>query len=47
MENEENPFNRITLDCNQFNYFICSLRETLEINPYKDFIDFVVHIKLK
>ena len=47
MENEENPFNRIALDCNQFNYFICSLRETLEINPYKDFIDFVVHIKLK
>ena len=46
MENEENPFNRITLECSQFNYFICSVRETLEINPYKDFIDFAVHIKL-
>ena len=47
LENEDNPFNKINLDCSQFNYFICSIKETLEINPYKDFIDFAVHIKLQ
>ena len=46
IENEKNPFNKIKLDCSQYNYFICSTDETTDISSFKDFIDFVVYVKL-
>ena len=46
LKNENNPFNKIKLDCSAYNYFICSIEESLEINPYDDFIEFVVYVKL-
>ena len=42
----ENPFNKIKLDCSQYNYFICSIEETLENEPYEYFIEFVIYVKL-
>jgi len=46
LNNKDNPFNKIKLDCSQYNYFICSIEDTLEINPYDDFIEFAVYVKL-
>ena len=46
LENENNVFNKVKLQCQKFNYFICSIGETIEINPFKDFIEFAVYAKL-
>ena len=46
LNNKDNPFNKIKLDCSQYNYFMCSIEDTLEINPYDDFIEFAVYVKL-
>ncbi len=46
LKNENNPFNKIKLDCSAYNYFICSIEESLQISPYEDFIEFVVYVKL-
>ena len=46
LKNENNPFNKIKCDCPQYNYFICSIEESLSIQPYEDFIEFVIYAKL-
>ena len=46
LKNENSVFNKIKLDCQQYNYFICSMEESLELNPYEDVIEFVGNIKL-
>ena len=46
LKNENNPFNKIKCDCPQYNYFICSIEESLSIKPYEDFIEFVIYAKL-
>jgi len=46
LDNENNAFNKVKLQCQKFNYFICSIEETLEINPFEDFLEFVVYAKL-
>ena len=46
LKNENNPFNKIKLDCSQYNYFICSIEESLENDPYEFFIEFVIYVKL-
>ena len=42
----ENPFDKIKLDCPKYNYFISSVDTGLEINPFENFIEFVVYTKL-
>ena len=46
LKNENSVFNKIKLDCQQYNYFICSMEESLELNPYEDVIEFVGNLKL-
>ena len=46
LKNPKNIFNKIKLDCGSYNYFICSIVDTLEIAPYEDFVDFIVYVKL-
>ena len=46
LKNETNIFNKIKLDCVSYDYFICSLKDTMEINPYDNFIEFLVYIKI-
>ena len=46
LKNTRNIFNKIKLDCACYNYFMCSIEDTLEITPYEDFIEFIIYIKL-
>ena len=54
-EEEEEPehnlqgsiFDKIKLTCDSYNYFLCSIGESLETTPYEDFVEFVVDCKLK
>ena len=46
LENENNAFNKVKIQCQKFNYFLCSIEEAVEINPFKDFIEFAVYAKL-
>ena len=46
LKNSKNIFNNIKLDCGSYNYFICSIEDTLEITPYEDFVDFIFFVKL-
>ena len=46
LKNSNNIFNNIKLDCANYNFFICSIEDTLIINPYEDFIEFITFIKL-
>ena len=46
LKNEKNVFNKIKLDCVNYNHFICSIEDTLEIAPYEDFIEFIIYVKL-
>ena len=46
LENENNAFNKVKIQCQKFNYFLCSIEEAIEINPFKDFIEFAVYVKL-
>ena len=47
LNNKENPFNKIKLDCAKYNYFICSIEDSLLIDPFEDFIEFVIYVKIK
>ena len=42
-----NIFEKIKLNCESYNYFICSLGETINTVPYEDFVDYVIDAKLK
>ena len=44
--NQNNIFNKIKLDCETYNYFLLSIEDTLEITPYEDFIEFLIHLKI-
>ena len=46
IKNKENPFNKIKLDCSKYNYFICSIEDSLVIDPFEYFIEFVIYIKM-
>ena len=54
-EEEEEPehnlqgsiFDKIKLTCDSYNYFLCSIGESLETTPYEDFVECVVDCKLK
>ena len=46
LKNDKNVFNKIKLDCTNYNHFICSIEDTLEIAPYEDFIEFIIYVKL-
>ena len=43
----ESIFSKIKLSCESYNYFLNSIGETLETNPYEDFVEFVIEAKLK
>ena len=45
-EENEKLFNNITLSFKVYDYFICFIEETIDINPLQDFIDFITEIKL-
>ncbi len=45
-EENEKLFNNITLSFKVYDYFICFIEETIDINPIQDFIDFITEIKL-
>ena len=42
-----NIFDKIKLKCESYNYFLCSIGETLNSTPYEDFVDYVIDAKLK
>jgi len=46
LKNPKNIFNKIKLDCVNYNHFLCLIEDTLNISPYEDFIEFVVYLKL-
>ena len=46
LNNKNNIFNKIKLDCETYNYFLLSIENTLEITPYEDFIEFLIHLKI-
>ena len=46
LNNQNNIFNKIKLDCEIYNYFLLSIENTLEITPYEDFIEFLIHLKI-
>ena len=46
LKNTKNIFNKIKLDCSNYNHFICAIEDTLEIAPYEDFIEFIIYIKI-
>ena len=46
LKNPKNIFNKIKFDCATYNYFFCSIEDTLEITPYEDFIEFIIYIKM-
>ena len=46
LKNQKNIFNKIKLDCVNYNHFLCLIEDTLEISPYEDFIEFIVYLKL-
>jgi hypothetical protein len=49
LKNENNVFNKIKLQFQKYNYFICSIEEAIKNEPYKfeDLIEFVANLKLK
>ena len=49
LKNEDNVFNKIKLQFQKYNYFICSIEEAIKNEPYKfeDLIEFVANLKLK
>ena len=46
LKNKNNIFNRINLDCESYDYFICSIEDSAKIENYQDFIEFLTFIKL-
>ena len=46
LKNSKNIFNKIKLDCVNYNHFLCLIEDTLNISPYEDFIEFIVYLKL-
>ena len=46
-DTSESIFNKVKLSCDNYNYFISSIGETLETTPYEDFVEFVIDAKLK
>ena len=49
LKNENNVFNKVKLQFQKYNYFICSIEESIKNEPYKfeDLIEFVANLKLK
>ena len=46
LKNPKNIFNKIKLDCVNYNHFLCLIEDTLKISPYEDFIEFIVYLKI-
>ena len=46
LQNKDNIFNRISLDCEQYDFFICTIQDSVSIKNYQDFIEFLTYIKL-
>ena len=46
LKNKDNIFNRINLDCEQYNFFICTIQDSVSIENYQDFIEFLTYMKL-
>ena len=46
-DTSESIFNKVKLSCDNYNYFISSIGETLETTPYEDYVEFVIDAKLK
>lgn len=46
LKKEGNIFNKINLDCHSYQYFICSIEDTLQLPNLEDFIELISYLKV-